>query len=134
MHVNGFISLNITSWKYITHKIAVWLLLVLEKAKLKMFRLLLVLIYILQYNINKKCWHGIDMGFLQEQLNPSPAYNPQVEAISPTLPADNVIEDANFRSTKDDLLQQISKVDREISNIESTIAMLKKKEVIILTQ
>lgn len=74
------------------------------------------------------------MRFLQEQLNPSPAYNPQVEAISPTLPADNVAEDANFRSTKDDLLQQISKVDREISNIESTIAMLKKKEVIILTQ
>lgn len=57
------------------------------------------------------------------------AYTPQVEAISPTLPTDGVAEDANFRSTKDDLLQQISKVDREISKVEGSIAKLKKKEV-----
>lgn len=61
------------------------------------------------------------------------AYNPQVEAISPTLPPENVVEDANFRSTKDDLLQQISKVDREISKVETTILKLKKKKVLILT-
>ncbi|XP_054281476.1 uncharacterized protein LOC128999132 isoform X3 [Macrosteles quadrilineatus] len=71
---------------------------------------------------------------LQQQLRietrqePAPAYNPQVEAISPTGPSDNVVEDANFRSTKDDLLQQISKVDREISKTESAILKLKKKE------
>ena len=43
------------------------------------------------------------------------AYIPQVEAISPTLPCDNEDplkrEDSPLRSTKDDLLQQITKVD-----------------------
>ncbi|KAG8281120.1 Gei-8p [Homalodisca vitripennis] len=63
-----------------------------------------------------------------EPVNPTPAYNPQVEAISPTLPSENVAEDANFRSTKDDLLQKISKVDREISKVETMIMKLKKKE------
>lgn len=58
-------------------------------------------------------------------------YTPQVEAISPTLPADNMQEDANFRSTKDELLQQISKVDSEIAKTESTIQKLKKKNVSI---
>ena len=53
------------------------------------------------------------------------AYHPQVEAISPTLPNDPSEE---FRATKDELLQQIAKVDMEINKAEKTIAMLKKKE------
>ncbi|PNF41940.1 hypothetical protein B7P43_G14654 [Cryptotermes secundus] len=57
-----------------------------------------------------------------------PAYNPQVEAISPTLPPDSMQEDAAFRATKDDLLQQIGKVDREIAKVESQICKLKKKQ------
>ncbi|XP_055538502.1 nuclear receptor corepressor 1 isoform X2 [Wyeomyia smithii] len=55
----------------------------------------------------------------------SGAYHPQVEAISPTLPSDPTEE---LRATKDDLLQQIAKVDIEIDKAEKTIAMLKKKQ------
>uniref|UniRef100_A0A1B6DW30 Nuclear receptor corepressor 1 n=1 Tax=Clastoptera arizonana TaxID=38151 RepID=A0A1B6DW30_9HEMI len=64
----------------------------------------------------------------QEQLSTAPIYNPQVEAISPTLPPENVAEDTNYRSSKDDLLQQISKVDREISKTETAISKLRKKQ------
>ncbi|XP_055691455.1 uncharacterized protein LOC129794670 isoform X3 [Lutzomyia longipalpis] len=53
------------------------------------------------------------------------AYHPQVEAISPTLPGDSAEE---LRATKDDLLQQISKVDSEIGKVEKSIELLKKKE------
>ncbi|CAH0549000.1 unnamed protein product [Brassicogethes aeneus] len=56
------------------------------------------------------------------------AYNPQVEAISPTLPDHVQQEDQQFRTTKDELIQQIGKVDREIAKAESSIAILKKKE------
>ena len=51
-----------------------------------------------------------------------------MEAISPTLPPESLQEDAAFRATKDDLLQQISKVDREIAKAESQISKLKKKQ------
>ncbi|XP_059608469.1 uncharacterized protein LOC132256217 isoform X2 [Phlebotomus argentipes] len=51
------------------------------------------------------------------------AYHPQVEAISPT--PDSAEE---LRATKDDLLQQISKVDSEIGKVEKSIESLKKKE------
>lgn len=49
---------------------------------------------------------------------PQPAYIPQVEAISPTLPGDGEDplkrDDSPLRSTKDELLQQITKVNRYI--------------------
>lgn len=57
-----------------------------------------------------------------------PIYNPQVEAISPTLPDHLQQEDQAFRTTKDELIQQIGKVDREIAKAEAQIAILKKKQ------
>ena len=58
-----------------------------------------------------------------------PAYNPQVEAISPTLPSEEL---SNVKSTKDEVLQQINKADREIGIAEQTITKLKKKLVRVL--
>ena len=55
-----------------------------------------------------------------------PLYNPQVEAISPTLPPDDT---SNNRSSKDELLQAISKMDREISKVETQMQKLQKKQV-----
>lgn len=56
------------------------------------------------------------------------AYTPQTEAISPTLPEIIIQEDTQqYRTTKDDLLQQIAKVDREIAKRDTQISMLKKK-------
>lgn len=55
-------------------------------------------------------------------------YNPQVEAISPILPDQLAQDDQAFRTTKDELIQQIGKVDREIAKAESQIAILKKKQ------
>lgn len=54
-------------------------------------------------------------------------YVPQVEAISPTLP-DHIQQEEAFKTTKDELLQQIGKVDREIAKAESKISILKKKQ------
>ena len=54
-----------------------------------------------------------------------PAYTPQVEAISPTLPT----EDSSNRQFKEELLQNISKKDGEITAVEAQIAKLRKKEV-----
>ncbi|CAH4030599.1 unnamed protein product [Pieris brassicae] len=51
-----------------------------------------------------------------------------VEVLSPNPPSEPTIEDQNFRTTKDDLLQQISKVDREMALSETTLAKLKKKQ------
>ncbi|CAG4931778.1 unnamed protein product [Colias eurytheme] len=55
------------------------------------------------------------------------SYN-TVEVLSPNPPSEPTIEDQNFRTTKDDLLQQISKVDREMALSEATLAKLKKKQ------
>lgn len=63
--------------------------------------------------------------FFQEQPG---TYNPQVEEISPTLPYHMHEEQPSLRTTKDELLQQISKVDREIAKTESFITLLKKQE------
>ncbi|XP_069134563.1 nuclear receptor corepressor 1-like [Argopecten irradians] len=61
---------------------------------------------------------------LHIDVKKEPTYNPQVEAISPTLPAD----ESNSRSSKDELLQAISRVDREISKVEQQILKLQKKQ------
>ena len=63
--------------------------------------------------------------FCQEQPTQG-AYTPQTEAISP-IPEPNTQEDAQFKSTKDELLLQIAKVDREIAKRESQISKLRKK-------
>lgn len=43
-------------------------------------------------------------------------YTPQVEAISPTLPSDPR-DESPLRTTKDDLLKRIEKVDRDIAKV-----------------
>ncbi|XP_074640514.1 uncharacterized protein LOC141898487 [Tubulanus polymorphus] len=63
------------------------------------------------------------------EIKKEPGYHPQVEAISPTLPSEETkVEMAGMRSEKDDLLQQISRVDREITKVEQQISKLKKKQ------
>ncbi|XP_049879385.1 titin isoform X3 [Pectinophora gossypiella] len=58
---------------------------------------------------------------------PVNTYN-TVEVLSPNPPSEPTVEDQSFRTTKDELLQQISKVDREMALSESTLAKLKKKQ------
>lgn len=57
---------------------------------------------------------GMPVMMQQHRTESQPAYIPQVEAISPTLPGDGddplKRDDSPLRSTKDDLLQQITKV------------------------
>ncbi len=63
--------------------------------------------------------------FLQE-----PAYNPQVEAISPTLPGEDTrAELSSVKSSKNEVLGQITKVDHEIGIAEGQISKLRKKMV-----
>lgn len=64
-----------------------------------------------------------------DRARSGPAYNPQVEAISPSLPSESIRDESPLRSTKEDLLSQIARVDREIAKTESQIAKLKKKKV-----
>lgn len=61
-----------------------------------------------------------------------PAYTPQVEAISPTLPNEDTRQEMSpLRSSKDELLQNINKIDREILQTESQIGKLRKRQVLI---
>ncbi|XP_021953733.1 uncharacterized protein LOC110850604 isoform X3 [Folsomia candida] len=64
-----------------------------------------------------------------DRARSGPAYNPQVEAISPTLPSESIRDESPLRSTKEDLLLNIARVDREIAKTESQIAKLKKKKI-----
>lgn len=58
------------------------------------------------------------------------AYTPQVEAISPTLPDDESRQESSpSKSSKDELVENISKIDREISQTGNRIMQLKKRQV-----
>lgn len=52
-------------------------------------------------------------------------YNPQVEAISPTLPSEDK-DEKSFKTCKDEILQQINNMDREIAKIDAQIFKLKR--------
>ncbi|XP_026681159.1 nuclear receptor corepressor 1 [Diaphorina citri] len=59
---------------------------------------------------------------------PGSVYNPQVEAISPTLPPDPVKEDTTLKTVKDELIGKIGKVDKDIAQAETWVNDLKEKE------
>ena len=72
----------------------------------------------------------MNLNLICNSMQQEPAYTPQVEAISPTLPNDDVRQDMSpLKSTKDELLQNINKIDREILQTESQISKLRKKHV-----
>ncbi|XP_041350209.1 uncharacterized protein LOC121369305 isoform X2 [Gigantopelta aegis] len=58
------------------------------------------------------------------EVKREPTYNPQVEAISPTLPP----EDNPSKTFKDEQVAAITRVEREISQVEQQIKNLKKKQ------
>ncbi|XP_023222534.1 nuclear receptor corepressor 1-like [Centruroides sculpturatus] len=63
------------------------------------------------------------------EVKKEPAYTPQVEAISPTLPTDELQQDLSpHRSSKDELLQAINRIDREINQVETQTSKLKKRK------
>lgn len=68
--------------------------------------------------------------FLSSPVQQKTAYNPRVEAISPTLPCEETQPDYNstFRTSKDELLQNIDKIDREISQTETQISELRERK------
>ena len=57
----------------------------------------------------------------------SGAYNPQVEAISPTLPNDEARD--VIKQSKEELLQNINRADREIGIAEQNLKKLQAKQV-----
>lgn len=63
-----------------------------------------------------------------ESGSSSSAYKPQVEAISPTLPADDAHGD-KIRHSINELVSHIHRVDRDIQNMSLNIEKLKKKQV-----
>ncbi|KAI1292019.1 Nuclear receptor corepressor 1 [Halotydeus destructor] len=62
------------------------------------------------------------------EIKKEPAYTPQVEAISPTLPNEETRQDSPLKASKEYLLTNLSKLDREIQQAESQIAKLRKKQ------
>ncbi|GBM26118.1 Nuclear receptor corepressor 1 [Araneus ventricosus] len=66
-------------------------------------------------------------------IKKEPAYTPQVEAISPTLPSEEGRCESPVRtvkdSMKDNILSTINRIDKEINQIESQISKLQKKKL-----
>lgn len=62
------------------------------------------------------------------EIKKEPAYTVQVEAISPTPNEDTRPEGSPTKTTKDDILGQISQIDREITQTDNQISKLKKKQ------
>ena len=58
------------------------------------------------------------------------AYKPQVEAISPTLPADDA-HGNEIRHSIDELVSHIHRVDRDIQHLSNNLEKLKKKQASI---
>lgn len=58
-----------------------------------------------------------------------PAYTPQVEAISPTLPSEEGRCESPMRVMKENILNNINRVDKEINQLESQLSKLHKKMV-----
>lgn len=58
-----------------------------------------------------------------------PAYTPQVEAISPTLPSEEGRCDSPMRVLKENILNNINRLDKEINQVESQVTKLQKKMV-----
>lgn len=58
-----------------------------------------------------------------------PAYTPQVEAISPTLPSEEGRCDSPMRLLKENILNNINRLDKEINQVESQVSKLQKKMV-----
>lgn len=61
-------------------------------------------------------------------VSKEPAYTPQVEAISPTPNEDWRQESSPVKTTKDDILQHINQIDREITQNENQMSKLKKRQ------
>lgn len=59
-----------------------------------------------------------------------PAYTPQVEAISPTLPSEEGRCDSPMRILKENILNNINRLDKEINQVESQVSKLQKKMVL----
>lgn len=60
-------------------------------------------------------------------IKKEPAYTPQVEAISPTLPPEEGRCDSPTRHLKENILSNINRLDKEINQIESQVSKLQKK-------
>ncbi|GFR30810.1 nuclear receptor corepressor 1 [Trichonephila clavata] len=62
-------------------------------------------------------------------IKKEPAYTPQVEAISPTLPSEEGRCESPMRLMKENILQGINKIDKEINQLESQVSKLQKKKL-----
>lgn len=60
-------------------------------------------------------------------IKKEPAYTPQTEAISPTLPSEEGRCDSPMRVLKENILNNINRLDKEINQVESQVTKLRKK-------